>query len=336
MKSIQWPSMKDELWRQSGIWTLERPEALQSASVVQNDFCLQEVVADGSNSFNFTHHEDFLLSQMGPTQSLALIDGQYSYQLAVSASALSVSFKIDGKVNIDFQQAMSDQGWQLRVFEFYVAKGAALAITSQVNQPDSQSMVLWLIHQEQDSVLNFSREHIEGAFVRDHVWVNQIGANASSFLHGLYAAHQQQLSEHIWTVSHQAPGGRSVQKLRGILNDNARSVAISQVKVIKGLHGIESEQRLDHILLSDQAAVHTRPQLEILSDDVMCQHGITVGAIDEMALFYLQSRGIDQMLAMQLLARGFFEKIWTGELSELMLEKLAEVIDEAGRHEFSK
>lgn len=118
---------------------------------------------------------------MGPTQSLALIDGQYSYQLAVSASALSVSFKIDGKVNIDFQQAMSDQGWQLRVFEFYVAKGAALAITSQVNQPDSQSMVLWLIHQEQDSVLNFSREHIEAAFVRDHVWVNQIGANASSF-----------------------------------------------------------------------------------------------------------------------------------------------------------
>jgi Fe-S cluster assembly scaffold protein SufB len=335
--SIQWPPIKNELWRQSGIWSIDRPESLENAIVVQNEQYFEEIASHESVSFSTMNHEDVFLNQMGPTQTLALTNGEYTYQMGgVPSSILSVAFNVEDKVKIHFDQSQADQHWQIRFFEFHLAEGAHLEITSQVNQKDSKAVVVWLVHQGGNSELHFSREHIEGTFVRDHVWVNQLGADAKSYLSGLYASHQQQMSEHVWTVSHQAPRGRSEQKMRGILNDTAKSVAISQVKVEKNIHAIESEQKLDHILLSDKATVHTRPQLEILSDDVICQHGITVGAIDEAALFYLQSRGIDKQLAMQLLSSGFFEKIWPEALSEPMSDKLTQVINKVGKHEFSK
>ena len=337
MIPIQWPPAKNELWRQSGVWATERPNALQPAVVVQDRLCFEEVAGTASAAFSPMVHEDIFASQMAPAQSFDLSNDQYHYQMGgVPSSALSVAFQVSGQVRVHFDQGQSQQDWQVRVFEFHLAKGAQLKLTSQMNQKDAQSFVVWIVHQEEDSELYFSREHIEATFVRDHVWVNQMGANAQSHLNGLYAIQHQQMSEHVWTVSHQASGGRSVQKMRGILNDKAKSVAISQVKVAKNIHGIESEQTLDHILLSDKATVHTRPQLEILSDDVICQHGITVGAIDETALFYLQSRGIDQALAMELLASGFFEKVWAGALSESMLKKLTQVINKANQHELSK
>jgi Fe-S cluster assembly protein SufD len=135
--------------------------------------------------------------------------------------------------------------------------------------------------------------------------VRLLGRGAAADLSGLYVGRGKQQQCINLQVVHAQPHGSSAQAFKGILDDAATGIFSGTVFVRP--HAIKSaaKQLNKNLLLSKQAAAHTRPRLEILTDDVTCTHGATVGQLDEQALFYLRSRGLSPGEAQQLLTYAF-------------------------------
>ncbi len=133
-------------------------------------------------------------------------------------------------------------------------------------------------------------------------------SHASCFMNGIYMPVKTQHIDHHTTVKHTVPHCVSEQDYKGILNDRARAVFNGKVLVSEGAFKTEAKQYNKNVLLSSDAEVDTKPELQIFADDVTCAHGATVGQLDEEALFYLATRGIDETLAHQYLMRAFLAK----------------------------
>ena len=113
-------------------------------------------------------------------------------------------------------------------------------------------------------------------------------------------------------IGHEAPHGRSRIFCKGILEDRSRAVFLGKVHVLPEAQQTDSEQLNNNLLLSQEARVHTKPQLEIYADDVKCTHGATVGPPPEEVIFYFRSRGIEERTARSMLTCGFAEEVVDG------------------------
>lgn len=129
--------------------------------------------------------------------------------------------------------------------------------------------------------------------------------DADCELNGLYLAGDGQLNDFHLDIQHRNPGCHSNTYFKGILYGKSRGVFDGLIHVGRGAAGTDAHLRNDNLLLSDQAEIDTKPQLEIFNDDVQCSHGTTVGQIEDEQLFYLRSRGIDAPRARQILCEGF-------------------------------
>ncbi|MDT7806849.1 MAG: Fe-S cluster assembly protein SufD [Acidobacteriota bacterium] len=126
---------------------------------------------------------------------------------------------------------------------------------------------------------------------------------------GLYLVGTGQHADTHSLIDHRQPHCTSRQNYKGILDGKSRAVFNGRVYVREGAHQTDAEQSNKNLLLSTDARVDTKPQLEIYNDDVKCSHGTTVGQLDEDELFYLLSRGLHPDLARNLLTYGFAEEI---------------------------
>ena len=140
-----------------------------------------------------------------------------------------------------------------------------------------------------------------------HVYLDGEGAEAD--LSGLYFGFGKQTLDQQITVVHAVPNCRSSQSYRGVLDDESTGIWNGGVDVRPGADGTDSEQSNDNLVLSRKAEVNTMPRLEILADEVSCQHGATVGELDDEALYYLRSRGIAESEARRLLIDGFADQV---------------------------
>ncbi len=148
-----------------------------------------------------------------------------------------------------------------------------------------------------------------GQVARLDLRVALAGHGASAELAGLFLADGRR-EHHVRTlIEHRAPGTRSDQSYRGVATDRARGSYDGKVIVHPGAAGTESRQSSRNLLLGREAAVDTRPQLQIETDDVKCSHGATTGALDEQVLFYLLTRGLDRDTARALLTYAFLGEV---------------------------
>ncbi len=130
---------------------------------------------------------------------------------------------------------------------------------------------------------------------------------ASCLMNGIYAPIEGQHIDHHTTAYHLVPNCSSEQDYKGILKGYSRAVFNGKVIVARDAQHSKAQQQNKNLLLSKSAEINTKPQLEIFADDVVCTHGATVGQLDEDALFYLASRGIDKVEAAQYLIHAFAE-----------------------------
>jgi len=129
---------------------------------------------------------------------------------------------------------------------------------------------------------------------------------------GLLLGHQRQHhDQHVW-VNHNAANCSSQQTYRSVLGDHARGVVNTAAKVTQGADGSVIQQNTASLLLSDHAEMDAKPELEIHADEVVASHGATIGQLDEEAVFYLRSRGINDQLARHMLMDGFVSTIADG------------------------
>jgi len=139
--------------------------------------------------------------------------------------------------------------------------------------------------------------------------IQLLGRGAGTKISGLTLSRDTQHGEHVLRVEHQAPECVSHQNFRSILNDSGRAVFTGRIVVAPDAQKTDAAQSSRSLLLSPKAVVYNNPQLEIDADDVRCTHGSTVGELDEEALFYLRSRGIDRKEARRMLTLAFADEI---------------------------
>ncbi|NUO16869.1 MAG: Fe-S cluster assembly protein SufD [Planctomycetaceae bacterium] len=150
------------------------------------------------------------------------------------------------------------------------------------------------------------------------------GANAS--LSGLFLGRgRQHLDQHL-EVEHAGPLCTSRQLFRGVLDEKSRGVFSGKVVVRPGAQKTNAQQQNNNLLLSDDAQIDTKPQLEIYADDVQCSHGATSGRLDEEALFFLRSRGLSQAQARSLLTYAFCAELIEAARHPALRERLARVV----------
>jgi Fe-S cluster assembly protein SufD len=144
-----------------------------------------------------------------------------------------------------------------------------------------------------------------GALVRNDIRVALEAEDAACGLNGLFMADGRQHVDYHTYIDHHRPRCVSQELYKGILSGRARGVFNGAVYVHPGAIKTDARQTNNNLLLSRDAEIDTKPQLEIYADDVKCSHGATVGQLDENMLFYLRSRGIDERAARGLLVYGF-------------------------------
>lgn len=164
--------------------------------------------------------------------------------------------------------------------------------------------------QEQNSVCSFDTFSFQGKFIRNNLNFYQRGEGVNSHIKGLTIAQgEQQLIDHHTLVDHLHPHCESREMYKGIFGGKAKGVFNGKIVVHSDAQKINAFQQNNNILLSKEACINTKPQLEIFADDVKCSHGCTIGQLNLEALFYLRTRGIREKEAKALLLLAFAEEI---------------------------
>ncbi|WP_075352107.1 Fe-S cluster assembly protein SufD [Algoriphagus marinus] len=158
---------------------------------------------------------------------------------------------------------------------------------------------------QQDSTFSSVVISLSGEMVRNNLSLNLLGSNSEGNMYGLYLLNGKTHVDNHTNVDHTIPHAESNELYKGILADHSRGVFNGKIFVRQDAQKTNAFQQNNNILLSEDAVVNTKPQLEIWADDVKCSHGCTTGQLDEEALFYLQTRGIGKQQAKGLLLYAF-------------------------------
>ncbi len=163
-------------------------------------------------------------------------------------------------------------------------------------------------------------------FVRNNVHARLTGKNAYASLSGFYDVAKNELADNHILVDHQVPDCESNQFYKGLLNDESIGVFNGRVMVHKDAQRTNAYQSSKAVLLSNNATIHSMPQLEIFADDVKCSHGAAIGQLNKDELFYFKARGIDEETAKAILNFAYsvevIEKINDEKLRNYLLAEL--------------
>jgi len=196
------------------------------------------------------------------------------------------------------------------VVEAYLDAGAQVKL-QKIQNESKQATVLYNFYAqlERDSKLEFDSYSFGAKSSRKDLTVDIIGSNAHADINGLYVVNGARKSHQKIRINHLAPHSTSNQMFKGLLDDSARAEFNGLIEVAKGAIKTDSTQLNKNLLLSNGAHIDSRPQLNILNDDVKCSHGSTVGSLDEEQLFYLESRGLSSQGARAILTYSFCQEL---------------------------
>ena len=218
---------------------------------------------------------------------------------------------------------IAEEGAEATVIEHYVAAEDGVYLSNTVTELAAAANARlhhYVIEEESEQAYNISTlrayqardSQLEshtilfgGAIVRNNIHVVLDGENCDSLINGLYVPHHDQHMDNHMRVVHAKPHCDSRQFYKGVLNDKAGAVFTGRIHVVQDAQQTDAKQSNTNLLLSDDAHVDAKPQLEIHADDVKCTHGATMGEIDRDALFYLRARGIGEEAARGLLIYAF-------------------------------
>lgn len=166
--------------------------------------------------------------------------------------------------------------------------------------------------QQRDSRLASHSFTLGGALTRNDITTAFDATGCEAVLNGLYLVGGRQHVDNHTRIDHRQPNGTSRENYRGVLDGQSHAVFNGKVIVHPGAQKTNAYQVNHNLLLSKEAEIDTKPQLEIYADDVKCNHGATVGRLDETQLFYLRSRGIEKIVARNLLVHAFAHDVIEG------------------------
>jgi Fe-S cluster assembly protein SufD len=188
-----------------------------------------------------------------------------------------------------------------------VAGGNSSVIHTMIEREHLQTYNLSTLRIEQARSASVTSHSLllGGALVRNNVHPVLAGEGGECIINGLFIGDGRQHLDNFMLVEHASPHCSSRQFYNGILDGRSHGVFHGRIIVHKDAQKTDAKQTNRNLLLSDDAQIDTKPQLEIYADDVKCTHGATIGQIDNDALFYLRARGISEIDARRLLMQAF-------------------------------
>lgn len=165
------------------------------------------------------------------------------------------------------------------------------------------------VNQEANSTYSNYVYSLKAGIIRNNVNLSLNGEHCEGNLYGLYLLEGKEHVDNHTVVDHKVPNCQSNEYYKGVLKDHSTAVFNGKVFVRQDAQKTNAYQQNRNILLSDDATINTKPQLEIWADDVKCSHGATVGQLDEDQLFYLKARGIDHEKAKSLMVYAFASEV---------------------------
>lgn len=239
-----------------------------------------------------------------------------------------------------------DQGARVELAETFSTIGTSECFTNQVTEVIIQNNAVVEYYKIQNETANASQVNtthirqigrsclhavtitLNGGIIRNNLNVIMEAAGNEAYLFGLYMLNGHTHADNHTLVDHVQPNCLSNELYIGILDNEASGVFNGKIMVRKDAQKTNAYQTNKNILLSDDATINTKPQLEILADDVKCSHGCTVGQLDENALFYLRARGIPIQDAQELLLKAFALDILEQIKPELLRTYVEDLITE--------
>jgi Fe-S cluster assembly protein SufD len=214
------------------------------------------------------------------------------------------------------------------ITEIYAGVNAAVDIVRMQNENSNSSQISnTFIYQEKSSTATTNTLSLHGGLIRNNVHVKLNGENATSNTYGLFLADSDQHMSTYTYIHHAKPHCTSDQLVKGIIDDSATGAFNGKIFVDKFAQKTSAYQRNNNILLSGNARMNTKPQLEIYNDDVKCSHGATIGQLNTDAMFYIRSRGISYEEARHLLMYAFANDVIGKIKIEALRERIIEMVD---------
>ena len=190
------------------------------------------------------------------------------------------------------------------------------------------------IYQKNNSRVNTYTFNLQGRLLRTNLHLIIDGEGIESHMYGLYLLKGNTLADNHTVVDHKKPNSFTNELYKGIMDENSKGVFNGKVYVRPRAQKTNAFQANRNILLSEKAVVNTKPQLEIWADDVKCSHGCTTGQLDEEAMFYLRTRGIDKNAARAMMLYAFAGEI-TDKIPDAGIRKYIDLaISERLQHNF--
>ena len=223
------------------------------------------------------------------------------------------------------------------VTEIYAGKGARFHYSRVQNEHLNSNLLTNLfIHQEADSTVRSNTITLHGGLIRNNtnVLLNAEGCNNETY--GLFMSDKNQHIDNYVNIDHAKPNCTSTQLFKGILDEQSTGAFNGRILVRQDAQKTLAYQTNNNILMSDEARMNSKPQLEIYADDVRCSHGATTGQLDEDALFYMQARGIPRKEARLLMLYAFAHEVIEKIQVTPLKDRINHLVDKRLRGELSR
>lgn len=221
-------------------------------------------------------------------------------------------------------QGQGEKSLTTTVSEIVVDPGAMLTLNLLDSSPGYAFHPLFITLRD-NAHLQLNILMMQSAIARQEIVVRLDGAHATCDIAGfLWGNHKRQVDLELH-IDHLSPQAKSTAHIRALGRDQAKVIVNGKITVEQGAFQSEARLEAHQLLLSADAEVDIRPQLEIYNDDVQCAHGATVGKLDEEALFYFKSRGIERRIAEEILTYAFARAPFA-ELPEVFKAELVRVL----------
>lgn len=256
-----------------------------------------------------------------PLEILMRADGRP----AASQPRLLVSAGANSRFTLIEHYTGTGQGLTNAVTDLRCGPGASLRYAKlQEESTATHHVALQRVVVEKDGWVEIVQLDLGAALARNDLQVSLEAAGAAAEIHGLFVADGDAHIDNHTRLDHAAPDTHSAENFRGIAANRGRGIFNGKIIVHDDADGTDAALSNRNLLLSKTAEIDTKPELEIYADDVKCAHGATTGQLDEDALFYLRSRGLDEARARSVLVNAFAREV----LERIPLTRLRKAIEQ--------
>lgn len=286
---------------------------------------------DGINALNtaFVHGGVFIHVKKGkivehPVYIYNITDARFAPILSQPRSLIYVGENAQMKLVETFATMGEQESFTNQILEMVVEKDAHAEYYKIQNDAGHSQVSTTHIRQIGKSYTHTVTISIDGGIVRNNLNVVLDAEHCESHLYGLYLMKGNTHVDNHTVVDNVKPHCFSNELYKGIMDENATGVFNGKIFVEPDAQKTNAYQSNKNVLLSDNASINAKPQLEIFADDVKCSHGCTVGSLDQEAMFYLRSRGISEKTAKSLMLHAFADDV----LEHINLPVIRDYVDE--------